>query len=204
MRFSGERDNITSKSGEEKFMKVKLGAKNCLYPLPTTLVGANVNGKPNYITIAHVGIMNLSSVSLGMHKSHYTNIGIRENETFSVNIPSIKMVKETDYCGIVTGKKVDKTKLFDTFYGKLETAPMIKECPLNMECQLIKTVDFPDHDVFVGEVIETYVEETCLTDEIVDFAKIQPILFVMNDRSYWKLGDRFAKAWNIGNELKNR
>jgi len=86
----------------------------------------------------------------------------------------------------------------------LETAPMIEECPLNMECQLIKTVDFPDHDVFVGEVVETYVEETCLTDEIVDFSKIQPILFVMNDRSYWKLGDRFAKAWDIGNELKNR
>jgi len=139
-----------------------------------------------------------------MHKSHYTNIGIRENRTFSINFPSVKMVKETDYCGIVTGKKVDKTKLFDTFYGKLETAPMIKECPLNMECQLIKTVDFPDHDVFVGEVVETYVEETCLTDEIVDFSKIQPILFVMNDRSYWKLGERFATAWNIGNELKNR
>jgi flavin reductase (DIM6/NTAB) family NADH-FMN oxidoreductase RutF len=189
---------------EEKSMKIKLGAKNCLYPLPTTLVGANVNEKPNYITIAHVGIMNLSSVSLGMHKSHYTNIGIRENRTFSINFPSVKMVKETDYCGIFSGKKVDKTKLFDTFYGTLVTAPMIKECPLNMECQLIKTVDFPDHDVFVGEVVETYVEETCLTNEIVDFAKIQPILFVMNDRSYWKLGERFATAWNIGNELKNR
>ena len=185
-------------------MKIKLGAKNCLYPLPTTLVGANVDGKPNYITIAHVGIMDLGSVSLGMHKSHYTNIGIRENRTFSINIPSVKMAKETDYCGIVTGKKVDKTKLFETFYGTLVTAPMIKECPLNMECQLIKTVDFPNHDVFVGEVVETYVDETCLTDEIVDFSKIQPMLFVMNDRSYWKLGERFAKAWNIGNELKNR
>jgi flavin reductase (DIM6/NTAB) family NADH-FMN oxidoreductase RutF len=193
-----------SASGKETSMKIKLGAKNCLYPLPTTLVGANVNGKPNYITMAHVGIMNLSSVSLGMHKSHYSNIGIRENETFSVNIPSIKMVKETDYCGIVTGKKVDKTKLFETFYGKLRTAPMIKECPLSMECRLSKTVDFPDHDVFVGEVVETYVDEECLTEEIVDFSKIQPILFVMNDRSYWKLGDRIGKAWHVGNELKNR
>jgi flavin reductase (DIM6/NTAB) family NADH-FMN oxidoreductase RutF len=185
-------------------MKVNLGAKNCLYPLPTTLVGANVNGKPNYITMAHVGIMDLGSVSLGMHKSHYTNIGIRENETFSVNLPSIKMVKETDYCGIVTGKKVDKTNLFETFYGKLRTAPMIKECPLNMECRLIKTLDFPNHDVFVGEVVETYIDEECLTDEMVDFSKIQPILFVMNDRSYWKLGERLAKAWSIGNELKSR
>ena len=73
-------------------MKVEIGAKNCLYPLPTTLIGALVNDKPNYITIAHVGIMDLGSISLGMGKSHYTNAGIRANGTFSVNIPSIKMV----------------------------------------------------------------------------------------------------------------
>jgi hypothetical protein len=114
----------------------------------------------------------------------------------------VEMVKETDYCGIVSGKKVDKAKLFETFYGNLQTAPMIKGCPLNMECKLIKTVDFPNHDVFVGEVVETYCDEQYLTDDIVDFSKIQPILFVMNDRSYWKLRERFAKAWNIGNELK--
>ena len=183
-------------------MKAKLGAKNCLYPLPTTLVGANVDGKPNYITMAHVGIMDPGSISLGMHKSHHTNGGIKANKTFSVNIPSVEMVKETDYCGIVSGKKIDKAKLFETFYGKLETAPMIRPCPLNMECRLIQTVDFPNHDVFVGEVVETYCDEEVLTDGIVDFAKIQPILFVVNDRSYWKLGERFAKAWNVGNELK--
>ena len=92
-------------------MKATLGAKNCLYPMPTTLVGANVNGKPNYITIAHVGIQELGSISLSMAKSHYTNSGIKENGTFSVNIPSVEMVKETDYCGIVSGKNVDKGKI---------------------------------------------------------------------------------------------
>jgi flavin reductase (DIM6/NTAB) family NADH-FMN oxidoreductase RutF len=80
---------------------------------------------------------------------------------------------------------------------------MIKGCPINMECGLTKTVDFPNHHVFEGEVVETYCDEPYLTEGIVDFSKIQPILFVMNDRSYWKLGDRFAKAWNIGNELKS-
>jgi len=98
----------------------------------------------------------------------------------------------------------NKAELFEIFYGKLETAPMIKKCPINMECQLIKTVDFPNHDIFVGEVVETYCDEECLTDGIVDFSKIRPILFVMNDRSYWKLGERFAKAWSIGKELKSR
>ncbi len=182
-------------------MKVDLGVKNCLYPLPTTLVGALVNGKPNYITIAHVGIMDLTSVSLGMAKVHYTNAGIKANGTFSVNIPSVKMVKETDYCGLMSGKTQDKALLFKTFYGKLKTAPMIEECSINMECELIKTVDFPNHDVFVGRIAATYCNETVITDGVVDFGKVQPILFVMNDRSYWKLGSKIAKAWDIGKRL---
>jgi flavin reductase (DIM6/NTAB) family NADH-FMN oxidoreductase RutF len=170
--------------------------------MPTTLVGATVEGKPTFITIAHVGIMDLGSVSLGMNKIHYTNAGIKENGTFSVNIPSIEMVKETDYCGLVSAKNVDKGDLFEIFYGRLKTAPMIAECPINMECRLIQTVDFPRHDIFVGEIVETYCDESCLSDGVVDFSKVQPILFVMNDKSYWKLGERLARAWHVGKGLR--
>jgi len=182
-------------------MKIELGPKNCLYPLPTTLVGALMDGKPNYVTIAHVGIMDLGSVSLGMNKLHYTNAGVKTNKTFSINIPSTKMVKETDYCGLVSGKDKNKADLFKTFYGKLKTAPMIEQCCINMECELVKTVDFPSHDVFIGKIAATHCDESVLTDGAVDFGKVQPILFVMNDRSYWSLGKKIAKAWDIGKEL---
>lgn len=140
-------------------MKIELGAQNCLYPMPTTLVGATVEGGPNFITIAHVGIMDLGSVSPGMAKAHYTNAGIKENGTFSINLPSADMVKETDYCGLVSGKHVDKAQLFHVFYGNLKTAPMIAECPISTECRHIKVVDFPKHDVFIGEIVTTYAED---------------------------------------------
>ncbi len=169
--------------------------------MPTTIVGSLVSGKPNYVTIAHVGIMELATISLGMNKKHYTNQGIKENKTFSVNIPSEKMVKETDYCGLVSGKSKDKTTFFKTFYGTLKTAPMIEECALNMECQLVKTVDFPNHDGFIGQIIETYCDENVLTDGVVDLGKLKPLLFAMNDRSYWGIGNKVANAWNIGKEL---
>jgi flavin reductase (DIM6/NTAB) family NADH-FMN oxidoreductase RutF len=182
-------------------MKVKLGVKNCLYPMPTVLVGALVDGKPNYVTIAHVGIMEIASVSLGMNKEHFTNKGIKENKTFSINIPSAKMVVETDYCGLTSGRSEDKTKLFKTFYGVLRTAPMIEECAINMECELLKTVDFTNHDVFVGRIVETYCEESVMNEGAVDFGKVHPILFVMNDRSYWSLGNRIGKAWSDGKKL---
>jgi len=183
-------------------MKTTIGAQTCLYPMPTTLVGANVNGKPNYITIAHAGLMSAGCIALSINKVRYTNAGIKENESFSVNIPSVEMVKETDYCGLVSGKDVDKAELFETFYGKLGTAPMIQECPINMECRLIQTIDFPKHYGFIGEIVETYCDEQCLTEGVVDFSKVQPILLVRNDQSYWKLGDRFAKAWDVGKQLE--
>ncbi len=183
-------------------MKVELGVKNCLYPMPTVLVGATVNGRPNYITIAHVGIMDLVSVSLGMAKAHYTNAGIKEQGTFSINIPTEDMVAVTDYCGLVSGRDADKAALFATFYGKLKTAPMIKACPVAMECELVQTVDFPRHDVFIGRIVATWCDEEYLTGGEVDFARLRPILFTMSDRGYWKLGERFADAFRIGKDLK--
>jgi flavin reductase (DIM6/NTAB) family NADH-FMN oxidoreductase RutF len=145
--------------------------------------------------------MDLESVSLGMNKRHYTNAGIKANKAFSINIPSSAMVKETDYCGLVSGKNVHKADLFKTFYGKLKTSPMIDQCSLNMECELVKTVDFPNHDIFIGKITNTYCDEAVLTDGEVNFGKVQPILFVMNDQSYYGLGKKFAKAWSIGKEL---
>jgi flavin reductase (DIM6/NTAB) family NADH-FMN oxidoreductase RutF len=182
-------------------MKVDLGPKNCLYPLPTVLIGALVNEKPNYITIAHVGIMDPGSVSLGMNKLHYTNSGIKVNKTFSVNVPSTKMVKETDYCGLVSGKVKNKSDMFKTFYGELKTAPMIEQCSINIECELVQTFDFPTHDIFIGKIVATHCDEKVLTNGVVDFEKVQPILFVMNDRSYWSLGKKIGKAWDIGKGL---
>jgi len=185
--------------------KIEVGAKNFLYPMPTTLVGANVAGKPNYITIAHVGIMNYTTISISMNKRHYTNPGIMENGTFSVNVPSSKMVKVTDYCGMVSGKDVDKGALFETFYGKLKTAPMIQECPVNMECKLIQTLDLSTHEIFIGEIVATYCDEHCLTaGKGEDLPKVDPILFSMSGARYWRVGEQFARAWDAGKELKSK
>ena len=183
-------------------MKKELGKKNCLYPMPTTLVGANVNGKANFITIAHVGIAGMQLVSICLSKSHYTNQGIKENKTFSVNIPSVDFVKETDYCGLVSGEDVDKSSLFQVFYGTLKTAPMITACPVNMECKLLQTVDFPTHELFIGEVVMTHSDEKVLTNGSLDYNKLHPLFFTMQDKGYWTLGQRIATAWSVGKEFK--
>ncbi len=116
--------------------KIPTGPKTLIYPLPIVLVGANVDNKPNFLTVGACGIVNLEPpmISVAINHNRYTDRGIRQNMTFSVNLPSRGMVKETDYCGIVSGSKVNKVKVcqFRIFYGKLGNAPLIDQCPINL------------------------------------------------------------------------
>lgn len=185
-------------------MKTVRERLNCLYPMPTVLVGAHVDDKPNFITIAHVGIMDFQHLSISSGKNHYTNTGIRQNHVFSVNVPSSKMVKETDYVGLVSGRNVDKSGIFTVFYGTLDAAPMISECPVNMECRLVQTFDFPQHEVFIGRIVQTFCDDECIVNGIIDYGKIDPLLFTMDGPAYWRLGQYFGKAWNIGKELRGK
>ncbi len=182
-----------------------IGPVNALYPMPTTLVGATVNGKPNFLTIAHVGILNHGIpqyLSIGLGKVHYSNSGIKENQSFSICLPSEDLMVETDYCGIMTGKKTDKAFLFEVFYCALETAPMIRQCPVNMELRLHDMLDYPTHDIFIGELVETYADDAVMSEGKIDISKIRPLLFDMASMHYWGLGSPLGKCWNVGKSLK--
>jgi len=187
-------------------MKKKIGNQNVLYPSLVTIVGALVNGKVNFLNVAHVGILNAGAphlISIGMNKAHHTNNGIRENKTFSVNILSQDQMVEMDYVGLVSGGKTDKSAVFETFFGELKTAPLIQNCPLSMECKLYDTYELKTHDVFIGEIAATYADEAVLTDGKVDLAKVKPLLFDMSSLKYWTLGEAQGSCWNAGKQYKN-
>ncbi|MFX0073233.1 MAG: flavin reductase family protein [Candidatus Hermodarchaeota archaeon] len=176
-----------------------------LYPMPVTLIGSNIKGKPNFMPIAWTCIVehNPPTILISASSSHYTNVGIKENQTFSVNIPSEDMVKITDYCGLVSGKQTDKSELFKVFYGDLNTAPMIEDCPINLECKVEQTIDAKKgHDLFIGEIINAYAEEGILSGTVPDVTKLKPLIFSMNDNNYWKLGEHIGRAWSIGKDYK--
>jgi flavin reductase (DIM6/NTAB) family NADH-FMN oxidoreductase RutF len=186
--------------------KVNLGATIPAYPMPVALVGAHVEGKPNFLAVAWFSMASYKPpmIAIALGKNHYTNPGIKENKTFSVCLPSEDMVEVTDYCGIVSGKKTDKSKLFDLFYGDLKNAPMIKDCPVSVECKLIRVVENGANEMFLGEIVGTYTEQRFLSEGKLDFRKTKPIILSQPDTTYWKLGDQFAKAWSIGKEYKAR
>ena len=181
--------------------KRNLGNQSFLYPYPVTILGTMVNGKPNFMTLAFIGIVNTrpGMVAFGCGKHHYTTPGIKENMTFSINLPSQDMVKVVDYVGCVTGNKTDKSGIFKVYYGKLGTAPMIEECPLCLECKVLQILDLGGLDnIVIGEIIESYCEEKCLTDNLPDIEKLRPFLLSMYENRYFSIGTYLGRAWNIG------
>jgi flavin reductase (DIM6/NTAB) family NADH-FMN oxidoreductase RutF len=168
---------------------------------PTVIAGALVNGKANYLTLGSFGNMSARPpiVYISVNKIHYTNDGIKENGYFSVNIPSRDLVLKTDYVGLVSGKDTDKSGVFSSFYGTVEKAPMIEECPVNMLCKVINMVDLPNNEVFIGEIVETYVNKECTTDGKPDMKKINPLMLAGG--AYVELGDKAGDSFKDGKAL---
>lgn len=172
------------------------------FPMPVVLVGTEVEGKPNFLTIGWVSRVNFQPpmIGFGSGKSHYSNAGIMGNKTFSVNVPSEDQVKVTDYCGISTGTQIDKSKLFRIFTGELEHTPMIADCGVCMECKLVQSVDLGADYFFIGEIVAAYAHQRVLTNGKPDMHKLKPLMLTMPDNLYWSLGKPLEKAWSIGKE----
>ncbi len=189
--------------------KILMSPQTLIYPTPVVLVGAKVDGKPNFMAVAWCGVANSEPpmISVAIRHQRYTLRGITRNLSFSVNLPSIDMARETDYCGITSGSKVNKAEVcgFKVFYGKLDNAPLIEQCPVNLACKVVHILDLGSHSLIVGRIEETHVSESCLTDGKPDVNKIKPLAYtVAPARQYQALGQVIAKAHSIGEELKTR
>ena len=189
--------------------KITIGPTNLIYPKPAFLVGMNVDGKPNFLAVGAGGTANGTPpmISVAIHPARYSHRGIVENGTFSVNIPSIDQARETDYCGVVSGAKEDKAAVcgFDVFYGKLGTAPMIEQFPVNLECSVVQAPELGSHTLFIGRIEEVYVSEECLTDGKPDVNKIRPLAYVGDpERQYMALGEVIARSHSVGLELRRK
>src|SRR5512137_2617006 len=139
MRIAYQHGEI-QRRGDRAMEKKKLDLHGFLYPMPMVIVGADVEGKANFMAVAWVTRTNYAPPRIGiaLGKMHHTNVGIREHQEFSVNVPHEGMRVVTDHIGLATGKKADKSGLFEVFRGRLAHAPMIAECPLTMECRVVQ------------------------------------------------------------------
>jgi flavin reductase (DIM6/NTAB) family NADH-FMN oxidoreductase RutF len=187
--------------------KVKLEPKAGPLPLlgfyPTIMIGTNVDGKPDFTTVAWTGVAASvpPSVTIALQHQRHSLKGIRQNMTFSVNIPSVDLVRETDYCGLASGARVDKAEdcRFTVFYGKLKTVPLIEQCPINHACEVVQILNLGSHELIVGRIVESYASEDCLVDGRPDPTKVKPFLFA--GFGYYSVGEYLGKAFHCGIDI---
>ncbi|MFW9827288.1 MAG: flavin reductase family protein [Candidatus Thorarchaeota archaeon] len=184
--------------------KVKTGWKLPLLPLPICLLGAHVDGKPNFNTIIWFNMIhdNPPLIGIAMRRTHYTNKGVKQNQCFSINIPTSDMVVVADYCGLHSGSKIDKSKEFDLFYGELKKAPMIVQCCLNIECKLVNTIQLKHNDLFIGEIVEIYSDEKYVKNKRPNAKDFDTFICLMPNGPYFKMGDYLAEAYEVGTSYK--
>jgi len=186
--------------------KIKIESKYSPFPKPIALIGCLIDGKPNFMNIAWFNRMSMepNQWMISMNKNHHTFQGIKENKTFSMNFPNNELVEKTDFCGLVSGRDFDKSQLFTIFYGDLKTAPLISDCPISVELEVIELIEKQNQMIIIGLVKNIYSEEKYLTNGELDPKKIQLLIFVKAspDGFYFNLGENIGQAWKIGKDYK--
>jgi flavin reductase (DIM6/NTAB) family NADH-FMN oxidoreductase RutF len=186
--------------------KIQIEKRLFCLPWTQTILGVHLKGKANFMALDWVTRVNFEPPMLGicLNRQNASHGAVADAGEFSINVPNVDMMEITDYTGIVSGRSTDKSQLFEVFYGKLKSAPMIKACPLTMECRVVETVSLPTNTFFIGEIVAIYSEEQFLTDGKPDVKKINPFVLTMPDNRYWSIGECVGKAWNAGVALRER
>jgi flavin reductase (DIM6/NTAB) family NADH-FMN oxidoreductase RutF len=151
------------------------------------------NGKPNIITLAWTGVLCSEPPQIGVSitPARYSHDLIRKSGEFVVNVPTSDILKEVDYCGSVSGRRVDKfkeTKLTPVKANKVEP-PLIKECPVSMECMVKNIVQLGSHDLFVGEIVGVDIDESRSPEGRKEgLMGLKPVVFSPLTGEYFSLG----------------
>ncbi len=164
-------------------MKKKFNPGTMLNPLPTVMVSCgNMKEQQNIITIAWTGIVNSEPpmTYVSVRKSRYSHQLIQKEGEFVINLPSENMTYAMDYCGVKSGRDVDKFQQqhLTAVPADYVSCPMILEAPVNMECVVKEVRTYPSHDMFVAEIVGVHVEEKFLDEKgKLDFGKMGLICY---------------------------
>lgn len=177
--------------------KIDFKPGNMLYPLPAVLVSASDgNGKDNLITIAWAGTVctNPPMVSISVRPERYSYDMIRNTGEFIINLTTKDLVFATDYCGVVSGRDVDKWKEMGLtkVMGTNVNVPYIKESPVNIECKVRSVEELGSHHMFLADVVAVHCDDAYM-DEKNTFHLENAQLLVYSHGQYFATGEYLGK-----------
>ena len=167
-----------------------------LYPLPAVLVSLGREGeKPNLITVAWTGTVctNPPMVYISVRPERYSNSKLKETKTFDINLTTEKLLKAADYCGVRSGRDVDKFKEtgLTAIPGPVTGCPMVAESPVNLECKVKEVKALGSHDMFLAEVVAVHVSEDYMEGN-GRFCLNQTGLVAYSHGEYFSLGKKLG------------
>ena len=153
---------------EKNKNKVIWKGTTLLAPVPPVLVGVGNGEKNNVFTVGWTGIINTRppKTYISVHPDRYSYEFIKENGEFTINLPSCNLVASVDTCGVKSGRKIDKFKETKLGYekGEIINAPIITNCPINLECKVFESIDLGSHTMFMADILNVHIDEN-LIDE---------------------------------------
>lgn len=169
---------------------------NMLYPLPAVMVSCGTMEKPNIITVAWTGTIcsDPAMVSVSIRKERYSYGIIKDSKEFVINLVTKELVKIADYCGVKSGREIDKFKemKLSPIKGNVISAPLIQESPVNIECVVKDILPLGSHDMFIAQVVGVAADKS-LMDENGRFHLNKSGLIVYSHGEYYSLGEMLGK-----------
>ena len=167
-----------------------------IYPLPVVMVSCGDTNKSNIITVAWTGILNTNPAMcyISVRPERYSHDIIKEKGEFVINLTTKQLAYATDWCGVKSGKNVDKFKEMKLTKEKANfvKAPLIKESPVSVECKVKEIVPLGSHDMFVAEVLSIDVDEKYIDEKgAFDISKCDLIAYA--NGGYYSLNKKIGK-----------
>ena len=176
--------------------KIELAGGLMLAPVPVVLVASSHEELGmNVLTIAWCGVdcSKPPIIHISIRPDRFSYRMIKESGAFTVNLPTRDMLEKVDICGTVTGAEKDKFELagLTPIPSRVVTAPLIAECPVNLECELVRIEPLGLHDMFFGEIVARHIDESVSKEGSADWSRIPLIAYL--DGEYWSLGERIGE-----------
>ena len=182
---------------------------NMLYPLPAVMVSVtDGNGNDNIITIAWTGTVctNPPMVSISVRKSRYSYETLKNTGEFVINLTTEKLAFATDYCGVKSGRDVDKFGEMKLTRGKASfvKAPLIEESPVNIECRVTSVQELGSHVLFLADVLAVHADEAYMDENgKFDLQKANPLVYSHGE--YFAVGKKLGKfGYSVKKKKRNK
>lgn len=176
--------------------KVQWKGGTFIYPIPAVMVSCGTMEESNIITVAWTGILNTNPAMcyISVRPERYSHDIIKENCEFAINLTTRQLAYATDWCGVKSGRDVDKFKEMKLTKERANIikAPLIKECPVSVECKVKEIVQLGSHDMFVAEIVAIDADEKYIDEKgAFDISKCDLIAYA--NGGYYPLESKIGK-----------